>query len=98
MSRSRSDRAPSVALVVALAALLLAACEGDTCVRQSDCTSGFSCQLGHCRSTTDAAGEDGSASADAGRDAASSTDAGAVDAAADAARDAGRDAGADTGS
>lgn len=97
MSRSLSDRAVT-AIAIAVASLGLFACEGDTCVRQSDCTSGFSCQMGHCRSTTDAAGEDGATSADAGRDAGSSTDASASDAAADAARDAGRDTGVDTGS
>ncbi len=93
MSRSLSDRAVT-AIAITLASLGLLACEGDTCVRQSDCTSGSSCQLGHCRSTTDAADQDGAATADAGRDAGTSTDAGASD----AARDAGRDVGTDAGS
>lgn len=97
MSRSLSDRV-GVAIAIALASLGLLACEGDTCVRQSDCTTGFSCQLGHCRSTTDAAGEDGATAADAGNDAGRTTDAGASDAASDAARDAGRDTGTDAGS
>jgi hypothetical protein len=75
----RSD-ARAIAL---FGSLLLAACEGNVCVRESDCTSGLACRAGHCIVITDAnVADGGDAGSDAGRDAGHDA---AVDSAVDAA-------------
>lgn len=77
--------------ITALAAMLLA-CEGEPCVRESDCVGGNVCRIGHCVPVTDGGADaaldagDGGGPRDAGGAIDSGADAGTgVDASADAA-------------
>jgi hypothetical protein len=87
---TRSARSLGVLFVGLVLAACLGGCEGDACVRQSDCIGGQTCRLGRCVVVLDAGdGATPDAAQDAGGDAAR-LDAGHVDAGAS-------DAGADGG-
>jgi hypothetical protein len=75
VSKSRSE-VVAAAIVGALAlATLVSGCDGDVCVRESDCTSGLVCRSGHCIVANDA-GDAAAADAAAPHDAAPASDTG----------------------
>lgn len=85
--KARSSWRGAARVAVALVVACLCGCEGDACVRQSDCAGGQTCRLGRCVIAVDAG--DGAApdgSLDAGADAAvdAEVDAGSTDAGLDA--------------